>query len=109
MRLRNIAWEAIGTATVDGTKRAHYWRVWTTHRQLYKSVVGLQPSDQDTTDRLITFTVAVREGNYGLRNQVKFQSVEQVLRHVAQKLVLDGHPDPQRAYPAQHALNLPIA
>jgi hypothetical protein len=32
-----------------------------------------------------------------------------MLRHVSQKLVLDGHPDPRRASPAQHALDLPIA
>jgi hypothetical protein len=51
----------------------------------------------------------VREGKYGLRNQVKVQSVERVLRHVAQKLVLDGHSDPRRASPAQHTLDLPIA
>ncbi len=109
MRLRNIAWEAIGTATVDGTERACYWQAWTTHCQMYKSVVGCQPSDQETTDRLLTFAVAVREGKYGLGNQVKVQSVKRALRHVAQKLVLDGHPDPRRASPAQHSLNLPIA
>ncbi len=109
MRLQIIAWKAVGTATVDGTKCACYWRAWTTHCQLYESVIGHQPSDQDTTDRLLTFDVAVREGMYGLGNQVKVQSVEQALRHVAQKLVLDGHPDPRRASPAQHSLNLPIA
>jgi hypothetical protein len=58
---------------------------------------------------LLTFAVAVREGKYSLGNQVKVQSVEWALRHVAQKLILDGHPDPRRASPAQHSLNLPIA
>jgi hypothetical protein len=38
MRLQNIAWEAIGTATVDGTERARYWHAWMMHCQLYKSV-----------------------------------------------------------------------
>jgi hypothetical protein len=109
MRLRNIAWKAVGTATVHGTKRTRYWRAWTMHCQLYESVIGCQPSDQDTTDRLLTFAVAVREGKYGLGKQVKVQSVERALRHVAQKLVLDGHPNPRRASPAQHSLNLPIA
>jgi hypothetical protein len=94
MHLRNIAWKAVDTATVDGTKRARYWHAWTTHCQLYESVIGRQPSDQDTTDRLLTFAVAVREGKYGLGNQVKVQSVERALRHVAQKLVLDEHPNP---------------
>jgi hypothetical protein len=51
----------------------------------------------------------VREGKYGLGNQVKVQSVEWALRHVAQRLVLDGHPDPRRASPGQHSLDLPIA
>jgi hypothetical protein len=52
------------------------------------------------TDRLLTFAVAVREGKYGLGNQVKVQSVAKALRLVSQKLVLDGHPDPRRASPA---------
>ncbi len=51
----------------------------------------------------------MREGQYGLGDQVKVQSVERALRHVAQKLVLDGHPDPRRASPGQHSLDLPIA
>ncbi len=51
----------------------------------------------------------MQEGKYRLRNQVKVQSVKQALRHIAQKLVLDGHPDPRCASPAQHSLNLPIA
>jgi hypothetical protein len=51
----------------------------------------------------------VREGNYGLGDQVKVQSVKRALRHVAQRLVLDGHPDPRRASPGQHSLDLPIA
>jgi hypothetical protein len=109
VRLRNIAWEAIGTATVDGTKRAWYWRVWTMHCQLYKSVVGCQPSAKDATDRLLMFAVTMQEEKYGLGNQVKVQSVERDLQHVAQKLVLDGHSDPRRASPAQHTLDLPIA
>jgi hypothetical protein len=109
MHLQNIAWKAVGTATVDGTKRACYWRAWMMHCQIYESVIGCQPSDQDTTDRLLTFAVAMREGKYGLRNQVKVQSVERALRHIAQKLVLDRHPDPRCASPAQHSLNLPIA
>ena len=60
-------------------------------------------------DRLLTFAVAVREGMYGLGNQIKVQSVEWALWHVAQKLVLDRHPNPRGASPAQHSLNLPIA
>jgi hypothetical protein len=51
----------------------------------------------------------VQEGHYGLGSQIKVKSVKQTLRHVAQRLILDGHPDPRQASPAQHALNLPIA
>jgi hypothetical protein len=58
---------------------------------------------------LLTFAVAVREGQYGKRHQVKVQSVAKALLAVAQKYVLDGHPDPRRSSPAQHTLDLPIA
>ena len=58
---------------------------------------------------LLTFAVAIREGKYGLGRQVKVQSVAVALRSIGQKYVLDGHPDPQRASPAQDALDLPIA
>jgi hypothetical protein len=105
-RLRDAAWEAIGTATVDGTERERYWRAWQTHCSLYA------PGNTATsvsTDQLLTFAVAVREGQYGLGNTVKVQSVERALRHIAQRLVLDGHRDPRRASPAQQTLDLPIA
>jgi hypothetical protein len=93
---------------VDGAERAKYWTAWTAHCALYGA-----PSDPRTTtpdtDKLLTFAVAVREGQYGRGAQVKVQSVEKALRHVAQKLVLDGHPDPRKASPAQQSLDLPIS
>ena len=58
---------------------------------------------------LLTFAVAVREGQYGLGSQIKVQSVSKDLRAVAQKYVLDGHPNPQQSSSAQQALDLPIA
>ena len=61
------------------------------------------------TDQLITFAVAVREGQYGKGHQVQVQSVKFALQAVAQKYVLDGYPDPRRASPAQQSLDLPIA
>jgi hypothetical protein len=109
VHLQNIAWEAIGTATVDRTKCDRYWRAWTVHCQHYPKEFGSRLTASKTTDQLLTFAVTVREGQYGLGSQVKVQSVERALRHVAQRLVLDGHPDPRQASPAQHALNLPIA
>jgi hypothetical protein len=60
-------------------------------------------------DQLLTFAAAVWEGQYGLRALVKVQSVKRALRHVTQRLVLDGHPDPRRSSPAQQSLDLPIA
>jgi hypothetical protein len=108
VRLQNIAWEAIGTATVDRTKCNHYWRAWTAHCRLYHNDLGARPTSSKTTDRLLTFTVAVREGQYSLGDQVKVQSVERALQHVAQRLVLDGHLDPRQASPGQHSLDFPI-
>jgi hypothetical protein len=51
----------------------------------------------------------VREGQYGNRHKVQVQTVARALRFVSQKFVLDRHPDPQWASPAQHALDLPIS
>ncbi len=51
----------------------------------------------------------MQEGQYGNGHQVQVQSVAKALRFVSQKLVLEGHPDPRRTSPAQHALDLPIA
>jgi hypothetical protein len=58
---------------------------------------------------LLTFDVAVREGQYGLGHQVKVQLVSKALRAVAQKYVLDGHHNPRRSSQAQNSLDLPIA
>ncbi len=52
---------------------------------------------------------AVWKGQYSLGDQIKVQSVERALRHVTQRLVLDGHPDLRQASPGQHSLDLPIA
>jgi hypothetical protein len=109
-RLQDSAWQAIGAATVDGAERGKYWDAWKDHnRSLYGSEVLAGDMGPVTTDRLLTFAVAVREGKYGRGTPVKVQSVERALRHVAQKLVLDGHPDPRKASPAQQSLDLPIS
>ena len=93
---------------MDRAKQAKYWTAWTAHCALYGA-----PSDPQTTmsdtDKLLTFAVAVREGQFGCRAQAKVQSVEKALRHIAQKLILDGHPDPRKASPTQHSLDLPIS
>ncbi len=101
--------EAIGTATVDGTKRDRYWNAWQTHCGLYHDPAEKIQAPHILTDQLLTFAVAVREGQYGNGHQVQVQSVAKVLRFVFQKLVLDGHPNSRRASPTQHALDLPIA
>jgi hypothetical protein len=102
-------WEAIGTATVDGSERHCYWKAWQTHCRLYQDATGEIHAPHILTDRLLTFAVAVREGQYGKGHQVQVQSVEFALRAVAQKYVLDGYPDPRRSSPAQQSLDLPIA
>jgi hypothetical protein len=109
VRLQNIAWEAIGTATVDRSECNRYWRAWTAHGRLYPKDSASGPTAHETTDQLLTIAVAVPEGQYGLGDQVKVQSVERALRHVAQRLVLDGHPDPRQASPGQHSLDLSLA
>jgi hypothetical protein len=90
---------------VDGTEREHHWTMWTTHC----SPDTGKRSASASIDQLLTFAVAVREEQYGLGAQVKVQSVERALRHAAQRLVLDRHPDPRRSSPAQQSLDLPIA
>jgi hypothetical protein len=95
---------------MDGPARARYWKAWLEHCRLYPDNHrghGRPPANID--DTLLTFAVAVREGKFRLGRQVKVHSVAVALRSVAQKYVLDGHPDPCRASPAQHSLDLPIA
>jgi len=99
----------IGSATVDGTERQCYWQAWEAHGRLYLDTPGKVLPPGLLTDRLLTFAVAVREGKYGLGNQVKVQSIAKALRLVSQKLILGGHPDPRRTSPAQQALDLLIS
>ncbi len=98
----------IGTSTVDGAERDKYWRAWTAHCARYGTSSAPGTTELDT-NKLLTFAVTVREGQYGRRAQVKVQSVEKTLRRIAQKLVLDGRPDPRKASPAQQAHDLPIS
>jgi hypothetical protein len=106
--LRSIAWEAIGSATVGKAKEHRYRKVWEGHCWLYQTdSTGKLP--HNAHDMLLTFSVAVREGQIGLRNQVKVQSVSKALIAVGQKYVLDGHQEPQQASPAKISLDLPIA
>jgi hypothetical protein len=58
---------------------------------------------------ILTFAVAMQEGQFGLRCQIKVQSVKAALRAISQKYVLDGYSDPRHTSLAQHALNLLIA
>jgi len=107
-RLRNAAWEAIGTATVDGSERHRYWKAWQMHCGLYQDATGEIQAPHILKDRLLTFAVAVREGQYGKGHQIQVQSVEFALRAITQKYVLDGYPDPRCASPTQQSLDLPI-
>ena len=109
-RLRDIALEAIGTATEDGAVWDRYWQAWTGHCKLFPlNDRGPTHPPHNIEDMLLTFAVAVQEGKYGRGDHVQVQSVSAALCAVTQKYVLDGHCDPRRASPAQHTLNLPIA
>ena len=79
------------------------------HCALYHNPSNCTQASETITDKLLTFAVAMQEGKYGLRATVKVQSVKRALRHVAQKLVLDRHPNPRKALPAQQQLDLPIS
>jgi hypothetical protein len=76
---------------------------------LYHQPFDCTEASETITDKLLTFAVAMQEGKYGLRATVKVQSVKRALRHVAQKLVLDRHPNPRKALPTQQQLDLPIS
>ena len=109
-RLQDIAWKAIETVTVDGAVRERYWHAWERHCKLFQlNERGPNLPPNNIEDMLLTFAVAMREGQYGLGGRIQVQSVEVALQAVAQKYVLDGHCDPRHASPAQHSLNLPIA
>jgi hypothetical protein len=96
--------------TVDGSEREWYWCAWTSHCRLYLlNCQGPSLPPCNIEDMLLTFVVAVWEGQCGIGRQVKVQSVTTALWAIAQRYVLDGHSDPRHASPAQHALNLPIA
>ena len=83
-RLHNTAWAAIGAAKVGSPKRARYWKAWERHCQLYQADSHGKPPP-NAQGMLLTFAVAVQEGQFGLRNKVKVQSVSKALRAVGQK------------------------
>jgi hypothetical protein len=53
VRLRNIAWEAIGSAMVDRSECDRYWRAWMAHCRLYPKGTGSNPTAREKTDRLL--------------------------------------------------------
>ena len=69
---------------MDSEQRKKFWTAWEGHCKMYQtSSKGKTPPD--ARNMLLTFAVAVREGKYGLRRQIKVQSVSKALRAVAQK------------------------
>ena len=79
-RLRDTAWKAIGTATVDGAVRKRYWRAWERHCKLFPlNEQGQHLPPHNIEDMLLMFAVAVREGQYGLGGRIQVQSVEVAL------------------------------
>jgi hypothetical protein len=64
-------------------------------------------SKQSQQTYCIAFAARVRTGIFGNASQVGHQSVEKVLRHVAQTLLLAGYDDPRRTYRSKE-LDLPF-
>jgi hypothetical protein len=92
-RLRDIAWEAIGTATVDGAVRDRYWQAWTGHYKLFPlNDRGPNHPPHNIEDMLLTFAVAVREGKYSRGGCIQVQSVSVALCAVAQNSRMKIHP-----------------
>ncbi len=69
---RNIKWTAIGSATVDGAVRDRYWIAWQQHCRLFSGSRQMPEGPPDNVeDMLLTFAVAVREGQYGFGRQIQ--------------------------------------
>ena len=77
-RIRDAVWEAIGSATVDDSQKKRYWKAWEHHCRLYLTSSSGEPPP-NAHDMLLTFAVAVREGQYGIGRTIKVQSVEKAL------------------------------
>jgi hypothetical protein len=72
--------EAIGTATVDGAVRERYWHAWESHCVLFPlNEWGPNLPPDNIKDMLLTFAVAVGEGQYVLGGRIQVQSVEVAL------------------------------
>jgi hypothetical protein len=56
--LLDAAWNAIGSATVDGSNRQRYWQVGEMHYRLYHDTPGTILPPHILTGRLLTFAVA---------------------------------------------------
>ena len=71
--LRDVAWKAIESATVDGSKRERYWRAWKAHCRLYLlNYRGPSLPPSNIEDMLLTFAVAVREVSTALAVRSRF-------------------------------------
>ena len=109
--LRDVAWKAIGNATVDDKERVKSWNAWSDFccgENLHDKYLR-DCSRIEQIDALLAFAVCIRQGDYGNGAQIGVQSVEATLRHVSQKFVLDGQPDPRRSVTQQHNLDLPFS
>ena len=93
----NAVWAAIGLATVDDDSRKKGWIDWERYARAWNVDPWLRHhSDASKQTHLLAFAARVRTGIFGRSIQVGHQSVEKVLRYVAQTLVLAGYPDPRR-------------
>ena len=99
---------------MDTEVRAANWRRW----GQYCTECGIDPWLRDVApptrlQLLFGFAARTRTGYFGKGRQVTAQTVEKVMRHVAQAFMLEGYPDPRcpagssgsdLALPATHLL-----
>ncbi len=79
---------------MDGSNWHRYWQAWETHCRLHHNTPGAILPPHILTDWLLTFAVAVQEGQHGNKHQVQIQSIAKALQLISQELVLDRHPHP---------------
>ena len=104
-----LAWRTIadGTTAQTAKTREKYWKHWTEYCHKCKvdpHLTGITKSEQATI--LIAFAARVWTGAYGLRNQVRVQSVSDALSAITKTFELVGQHSP--VYQTQGEYILPI-
>jgi hypothetical protein len=67
-RLRDTAWQAIGTATVDGAERNQSWKAWTEHNQ---SLYGTDAAEHEQVDATSSSRLLLPSGKESTASEVR--------------------------------------